>query len=102
MRRAEPKAHATIRITFRTKNQSDSIAAALRPEIHHPAGQKARARVLASGRKLNLHFEANDSTALRAIMSSYLRMLQASTNVSEALILLERFTSTKRKRKKTD
>lgn len=84
------KAQATVRVHFRTRQQMNAIAAALGPELHHPASEKAGARILARGRKLNLRFAARDSTALRAIMNSYLRMLAASLNVSYSLTQLER------------
>jgi tRNA threonylcarbamoyladenosine modification (KEOPS) complex Pcc1 subunit len=42
------------------------------------------------GLTMSLHFRARDSVALRAIMSSGLRILAASLNVSSALIHLER------------
>lgn len=83
------RARAMVRTDFQSKRQLNAIASALKPELHHPAGEKANARLLISGKKLSISFEANDSTALRAIMSSYLRMLRATVNVSESLIQLE-------------
>jgi tRNA threonylcarbamoyladenosine modification (KEOPS) complex Pcc1 subunit len=68
----------------------NAVAEGLSPELRHPASKRARARILISGKKLNLQFEASDSAALRAIMSSYLRLLAASVNVSNALIEIER------------
>jgi tRNA threonylcarbamoyladenosine modification (KEOPS) complex Pcc1 subunit len=67
-----------------------AIASALEPELQHPAGEKAKARLLHRGNRLTLEFEARDSTAFRAIMSSYIRMLKAGVNVSGTLIQLER------------
>lgn len=91
MRRTKsPLALATVSVIFRNVRQTRAIADALGPELFHPAGEKARARIDVRGRKLSLRFEAKDSTALRAIVSSYLRMLAASMNVSESLIQLER------------
>lgn len=83
------KARATLRTIFQSKRQLQAIASALEPELHHPAGEKANARLLIRGKKLTISFEAKDSTALRAIMSSYLRMLRATINVSESLMKLE-------------
>lgn len=84
------KANAALRIAFRSERQMRAIADALRPEAAHPAGRKARAIIVAKGKKLILRFEAKDSTTLRAIMSSYLRMITASINTCNALLQLER------------
>jgi tRNA threonylcarbamoyladenosine modification (KEOPS) complex Pcc1 subunit len=67
----------------------EAIAEALRPEILHPAGEKARARITKRGKVLKLQFGARDSSALRAIMTSYLRLLVAAVNVSRSLRQLE-------------
>jgi len=66
-----------------------AVADALTPELSHSAGEKARASIVTRGKALSLRFEARDSTALRAIMSSYLRMLAATLNVSKSLLQLE-------------
>ncbi|MGD0176962.1 MAG: KEOPS complex subunit Pcc1 [Candidatus Bathyarchaeia archaeon] len=84
------KARATVGVVFRTRQQMDAIAQGLGPELRHPAGERATAKIVIRGRKLSLRFEANDSAALRAIMSSYLRLLVASLNVSDSLMQLER------------
>jgi len=55
----------------------------------HPAGKKAHATILTRGKTMRIAFQANDSSTLRAIFSSYLRMLAASLKVSNALIEME-------------
>jgi tRNA threonylcarbamoyladenosine modification (KEOPS) complex Pcc1 subunit len=70
----------------------EAIASALYPELLHPAGQKADARLIRRDKILRIEFEAKDSTSLRAIMSSYLRMLAATINVSTSLLELEKKT----------
>ena len=84
------RAYANLRVAFRSRKQMEAIAEALRPELAHPAREKARARVTTRGRILNLSFETKDSTTLRAILSSYLRMLAASLNVCNTLLQIER------------
>ena len=84
------KARATVRVIFGTKQQADAIAKALSPELFNPAGERATARLVVRGLTMSIHFEARDSIALRAIMSSGLRILAASLNVSDSLIQLER------------
>jgi len=90
------KANAALRIDFRSKRQMHAIAEALRPEATHPAGRKARALITERGKQLVLRFEAQDSAILRAIMSSYLRMITACLNASNALLELERLAPRKR------
>jgi tRNA threonylcarbamoyladenosine modification (KEOPS) complex Pcc1 subunit len=68
----------------------EAIAQALSPELSHPAGEKSAARLAKQGKALKLSFVARDSSSLRAIMSSYLRMLAATLNVSMYLLELER------------
>ena len=84
------KANAALRIDFRSKRQMHAIAEALRPEATHPAGRKAQALIAERGKRLVLRFEAQDLATLRAIMSSYLRMITACLNASNALLKLER------------
>jgi len=83
-----PRARATaiLRVTFSSKGRLRAIAEALRPEASHPAGEKARAILSVRARTLTLVFEAKDSSALRAIMNSYLRMLSASLTTIDSLI----------------
>ncbi|MGA2627076.1 MAG: KEOPS complex subunit Pcc1 [Candidatus Bathyarchaeia archaeon] len=89
MRRTKDSAEARISVLFRSRQQMEAIAEALHPEILHPAGEKAQARITKGGKMLKLQFEARDSSALRAIMTSYLRLLGAAVNVSKSLRQLE-------------
>lgn len=82
-------AQGRVIVPFQTKRQANAMAEALSPELSHTAGERASARIVIDGRKLTLMFEGRDSTALRAIMSSYLRMLAAAMNVSNSLIRIE-------------
>ena len=90
MKRTKSKAEANVSVTFRSKQQMEAIAQALYPELSHPAGDKAEARLVKQGRVMRLKFVARDTSSLRAIMSSYLRMLAATLNVSASLLELER------------
>jgi tRNA threonylcarbamoyladenosine modification (KEOPS) complex Pcc1 subunit len=84
------KANAALRIVFRSERQMRAIADGLRPEALHPAGSKASVKIIAQRSQLVLRFEGKDSTTLRAIVSSYLRMLTASLNTCNAILQLER------------
>ena len=67
---------------------TDSIAKSLEPELSNPAGSKARAHMKIRSNSLELNFQARDTTALRAILNSYLRMIKASTSVTETVLQL--------------
>jgi tRNA threonylcarbamoyladenosine modification (KEOPS) complex Pcc1 subunit len=84
-----PRATGKIRFAFDSNRQLNAIAEALKIELASHAGSKAHAAVVVRGRVLELKFEAVDSTALRAIFNSCLRLLAASLNVSSALIHLD-------------
>jgi tRNA threonylcarbamoyladenosine modification (KEOPS) complex Pcc1 subunit len=96
VKRLKAKAEASVSVTFRSKQQMEAIAQALSPELSHPAGEKAEAQLVKRGRVMRLRFAARDSSSLRAIMNSYLRMLAATLNVSASLLELERKTPSKR------
>lgn len=84
------EAKASLKIGFQSERELNAILDSLRPELQHPAGEKATARISTRGNSLIVHFEANNSTSLRAIFSSYLRLLAASIRVCDSLIKLER------------
>jgi tRNA threonylcarbamoyladenosine modification (KEOPS) complex Pcc1 subunit len=89
------RANASLRIGFKSQKQMRAIADALRPEANHPARARGRVRIIIRGRRLTLHFEAKNSTTLRAMMTSYLRMIAASLKACDALIELERSSAFK-------
>ncbi len=80
------KAYAVLRIQFQSVRQLRAISDALRPET---TGRKARTVIVQNSKELILRFEAGDSRVLRAVMSSYLRMIRAALNSSNALLALE-------------
>jgi tRNA threonylcarbamoyladenosine modification (KEOPS) complex Pcc1 subunit len=87
-----PKASAILRIGFRSQRQMLAVADALKPETMHLAGSRAWTTVVARGRELVLRFEGRDSASLRAVVTSYLRLIRASVNSSNALLELDRGT----------
>ena len=82
-------AEAEIDVMLRSRRQLHAIAAALGPETMHPAGEKAKASIAVRGGVLKIRFRARDSSSLRAVMSSYLRMLKATANVCGSLLTIE-------------
>lgn len=80
---------ARLLLNLRSRRMADSIAKSLEPELIHPAGAKARARMKINRNSLELMFQARDTTALRAIMNSYLRMIGACIRVTETISKLD-------------
>jgi tRNA threonylcarbamoyladenosine modification (KEOPS) complex Pcc1 subunit len=79
-------AEAEVDVVLRSRRQLNAIATALAPETLHPAGDKAEARIIVRARSLEIKLRARDSSSLRAIMSSYLRMLKATVNVCQSML----------------
>ena len=90
MSSAKFEAEAELSILLPSRKEVHAIAAALKPEASHPAGEKANAKIILRGRKLKIIFRARDSPSLRAIMSSYLRMLKATITVCGSLLEMDR------------
>jgi len=84
------KARAALHIRFQSRRQMRAIADALKPEA---VGRKTRTVMIEKPKELVVRFEAKNLTILRAIMSSYLRMIRASLNASNALLEQERASS---------
>jgi tRNA threonylcarbamoyladenosine modification (KEOPS) complex Pcc1 subunit len=66
---------------------ANSIARSLEPELAHPAGAKATVSMKTNARCIELKFYARNNTALRAIMTSYLRMIGVCMRVTEEISL---------------
>jgi KEOPS complex subunit Pcc1 len=78
------KAKATVRLKFSPK-QRQIILNSLKPEISNPASHRSRAKLYTKNGMVILQIEANDSTALRASLNSYLRWINSILNVLETL-----------------
>lgn len=81
------RAHAKLSVQVRSRRLAGAIARSLRPEVDHPAGWKARVTIRVDQKTLELKFVARDTTALRAVMNSYLRIISACLNVTEGIEL---------------
>ena len=85
-------ARARLLLNLKSHRMADSIAKSLEPELSHPAASKARAHMKIKRNNLELKFQARDTTALRAIMNSYLRMIKACISVTENIFQLDKST----------
>ena len=69
------KAEATVCLTFSSKKQSQVVLQAMKPEVETSSTYRSKVIMTAEGENLVLVFRAKDTSALRAAMNSYLRMV---------------------------
>lgn len=81
----EFSAHSKLRITFPSRKEMSATMLALKPELHYPAPKRAAVTLVGRGRNLILSVKARNSSALRAVLSSYLRMICAALNTLNEL-----------------
>lgn len=68
------KVHATIRINLSSENHLKIMLKALEPEAKSQVTSRSRVHLEAAGDALTLFFEAEDTSALRSAINSYLRL----------------------------
>ncbi len=69
------KAKAVIRLNFSSEKQLKVVMEALRPETETSSTPRSRVEMKAEGHSLILEFMARDTSALRASLNSYLRLI---------------------------
>jgi KEOPS complex subunit Pcc1 len=68
------KASTVITLHFPSRKQLEMVLKALKPEtIMHPSTRRSKVNVTSRQNSLILSFEAEDTSALRAAINSYLR-----------------------------
>ena len=70
------KSSATIQLVLPSDEASNMIFKALKPETRSSVAYRSRVKVSCQGRMVRLDFEAEDTTALRASVNSYLSWLR--------------------------
>jgi len=78
-------ARASVRLKFQTREQLESIFEALKPETRTQLTKRSKVKLTKEGTVLNLTFEANDTSALRAAINSYLHWILLTRDVLESL-----------------
>ena len=78
-------AKASIRLKFKSNELLDSIFKALEPETRAPVSSRSKVIMEKKGNVLNLIFEAQDTSALRAAINSYLHWILLTREVLESL-----------------
>ena len=77
------KAQATIRLFFSSEKQLQVILQALKPEIETSSTHRSKVIMTAKGQGLVLDFMARDTSALRASINSYLRLIGVAMDIQK-------------------
>jgi tRNA threonylcarbamoyladenosine modification (KEOPS) complex Pcc1 subunit len=77
------KAHAVIRLNFSSEKQLKVVLEALKPETETSTTSRSSVDIKAEGQSLVLEFKATDTSALRAALNSYLRLIGVAMNLQK-------------------
>ena len=77
------KAQAVIRLNFSSENQLEVVLEALRPETETSATPRSEVHMKTEDQSLILEFRARDTSALRAALNSYLRLIGVAMNLQK-------------------
>ena len=77
------KAQAVIRLNFSSKKSLNVVLGALKPETETSSTSRSKVDMKTEGQMLILDFRATDTSALRATMNSYLRLIGVAMNVQK-------------------
>jgi len=77
------KAKAVVRLNFSSDKQLQVVLQALKPETETSTTSRSKVQVTADGNTLILDFMAKDTSALRAAMNSYLRLIGVATDLKK-------------------
>jgi len=75
------KARAIIRLNFSSEKQLKVVLKALKPEVETSTTRRSTVDIKAEGHGLVLEFAATDTSALRAVLNSYLRLIGVAMNL---------------------
>jgi tRNA threonylcarbamoyladenosine modification (KEOPS) complex Pcc1 subunit len=77
------KAQAVIRLNFSSEKQLKTVLEALKPETETSTTSRSKVDLKAEGHSLVLEFKATDTSALRAALNSYLRLIGVAMNLQK-------------------
>jgi len=77
------KAQAVIRLNFSSEKQLKVVLQALRPETETSSTPRSKVHMTTEQQRLILEFKAKDTSALRAAMNSYLRLIGVAMNLQK-------------------
>ena len=78
-------AKTTIRLRFSSEKQVSTILEALTPEASAPVTRRANVKLQKDGLFLVLNVETDDTVALRATLNAYLRWVNSTVKVIQAI-----------------
>jgi len=81
---------AVVHLKFSSEKQVQVLLKALLPETRKTVTSRSKVSVEGEGRKLVVRVEAEDVSALRAALNSYLRWVALVRDTYEAAVNLER------------
>ena len=77
------KAEAVVRLNFSSEKQLQVVLQALKPETETSSTHRSKVEMATKGNCLVLNFMAKDTSALRAAMNSYLRLIGVAMNLQK-------------------
>ena len=77
------KAKAVVRLNFSSQKQLHVVLQALKPETETSSSSRSKVQMTTENQSLVLSFFANDTSALRASMNSYLRLIVVAMNLKK-------------------
>ena len=77
------KAQAVIRLNFQSEKQLQVVLGALKPETETSTTSRSKVDLKTENQTLVLEFGATDTSALRAAMNSYLRLIVVAMSLQK-------------------
>jgi KEOPS complex subunit Pcc1 len=77
------KAQAVIRLNFASTKQLQVVMQALQPETDTSSTHRSEVHMTTEGQNLVLDFRAKDTSALRASVNSYLRLIGVAMDLKK-------------------
>lgn len=77
------KAQAVVRLNFSTEKQLQVVLQALKPETQTTSSSRSKVEMTTEHQTLFLNFMATDTSALRAAMNSYLRLIGVAMDLKK-------------------
>ncbi len=77
------KAQAVVRLEFLSEKQLKVVLESLKPETETSSTNRSKVNMKSENQSLILVFNAKDTSALRASMNSYLRLIGVAINLQK-------------------
>jgi tRNA threonylcarbamoyladenosine modification (KEOPS) complex Pcc1 subunit len=84
------KIQATVNLNFPSEKRLKIVLGALGPETRISPTSRSRVQAEGEGNSLTLIFEARDTSALRAALNSYLRLIVVINDACSAMETIEK------------